>query len=193
MGLRERLMKELAPKDVPSKEGSVKRGKALRASVPRSAHAVWEPEPDRPDPVELLRSQGKTRVRALLPLRYERMSVSAFTFYRGAALISTDGRVVIMINEEDHLRIQAFAPGLGTPLGSGGRYDNMLGRVFEGGAELSMGQWQRVAIARMLHTDAPVMVLDEPMAWMDMPTRELFLKTVEQVRRDKIIIMITHA
>lgn len=72
-------------------------------------------------------------------------------------------------------------------------YDNMLGRVFEGGAELSMGQWQRVAIARMLHADAPVMVLDEPMAWMDMPTRELFLKTVEQVRRDKIIIMITHA
>ena len=72
-------------------------------------------------------------------------------------------------------------------------YDNMLGRVFDGGAELSMGQWQRVAIARMLHTDAPVMVLDEPMAWMDMPTRELFLKTVEQIRHDKIIIMITHA
>ena len=72
-------------------------------------------------------------------------------------------------------------------------YDNMLGRAFDGGAELSMGQWQRVAIARMLHTDAPIMVLDEPMAWMDMPTREQFMRSVERIRHDKIIIMITHA
>lgn len=72
-------------------------------------------------------------------------------------------------------------------------YDNMLGRAFNGGAELSMGQWQRVAIARMLHTDAPVLVLDEPMAWMDMPTRERFLQNIERISQDKIIIMITHA
>lgn len=72
-------------------------------------------------------------------------------------------------------------------------YDNMLGRVFDGGAELSMGQWQRVAIARMLHTSAPVMVLDEPMAWMDMPTRELFTQTIDRIAKDKIIIMISHA
>ena len=72
-------------------------------------------------------------------------------------------------------------------------YDTMLGRAFDGGAELSMGQWQRVAIARMMHTDAPVLVLDEPMAWMDMPTRELFMQNVERIRQDKLIIMITHA
>ena len=72
-------------------------------------------------------------------------------------------------------------------------YENMLGRVFDGGAELSMGQWQRVAIARMLHTDAPILVMDEPTAWMDMPTRGRFLETVEQLKADKIIIMITHA
>ena len=55
--------------------------------MPRELHAEWAPSVDRPDPVELLRSQGKTRVQALLPLRYERMSASAFTFYRGGALI----------------------------------------------------------------------------------------------------------
>lgn len=71
-------------------------------------------------------------------------------------------------------------------------YDNMLGRTFDGGAELSMGQWQRVALARLLHTDAPILVLDEPTAWMDMPTRELFNQTIEKLRHDKIIIMITH-
>lgn len=87
MGLRERLIRALGEDDRQSKEESLKRGKDLRASVPRESHAEWSPSIDRPDPVELLRSQGKTRVQALLPLRYERMSASAFTFYRGGALI----------------------------------------------------------------------------------------------------------
>ena len=87
MGLRERLIEMLGSGEGCSKEESAKRGKALRANVPRELHAQWAPTFDRPDPVELLRSQGETRVQALLPLRYERMSASAFTFYRGAALI----------------------------------------------------------------------------------------------------------
>ncbi len=62
-------------------------GAALRARVPFEAHAAWTEPEDRPDPVELLREQGRSRVQQLLPVRYERMSVSAFTFYRGGALI----------------------------------------------------------------------------------------------------------
>ena len=45
------------------------------------------PQPDRPDPVALLEEQAKTRVPELVPIRYGRMLVSPFTFYRGAALI----------------------------------------------------------------------------------------------------------
>jgi hypothetical protein len=63
------------------------RGKDARAEVPRSAHAVFEPSPTRPDPVELLEQQAKTRVPELVPIRYGRMLVSPFTFYRGAAMI----------------------------------------------------------------------------------------------------------
>ena len=63
------------------------RGKAARAEVPRSAHAAWEPPPVRADPVELLEEQAKTRVEELVPIRYGRMLVSPFTFYRGAAYI----------------------------------------------------------------------------------------------------------
>ena len=63
------------------------RGKAARAEVPRSAHAVWEPPADRPSPVDLLEEQAKTRVPELVPIRYGRMLVSAFTFYRGAAYL----------------------------------------------------------------------------------------------------------
>ena len=52
-----------------------------------SSHAAFEPSPDRPDPVTLLERQAKTRVPELVPIRYGRMLVSPFTFYRGAALI----------------------------------------------------------------------------------------------------------
>ena len=65
----------------------VARGKAARAEVPRSSHAAFDVAPGRPDPVDLLESQAQTRVPDLVPIRYGRMLVSPFTFYRGAALI----------------------------------------------------------------------------------------------------------
>jgi uncharacterized protein (DUF2252 family) len=63
------------------------RGKAARAEVPRSTHARFEPAATRPDPVELLERQAQSRVPDLVPIRYGRMLVSPFTFYRGAAMI----------------------------------------------------------------------------------------------------------
>jgi uncharacterized protein (DUF2252 family) len=68
-------------------EESVARGKAARNEVPRSSHGRWEPAVNRPDPVGLLEQQGVSRVPELVPIRYGRMLVSPFTFYRGAALI----------------------------------------------------------------------------------------------------------
>ncbi len=62
-------------------------GKEARADVPRASHAIFEPSPDRPDPVTLLEDQATTRVPELVPIRYGRMLVSPFTFFRGAALI----------------------------------------------------------------------------------------------------------
>ncbi|MGZ4439678.1 MAG: DUF2252 domain-containing protein [Gaiellaceae bacterium] len=63
------------------------KGKAARGEVSRGAHALWEPPPVRADPVGLLEEQAKTRVEELVPIRYGRMLVSPFTFYRGAAYI----------------------------------------------------------------------------------------------------------
>ncbi len=63
------------------------RGKAARADVPRASHATWEPPPLRRSPLDLLEEQAKTRVPELVPIRYGRMLVSPFTFYRGAAYI----------------------------------------------------------------------------------------------------------
>ncbi len=84
-----RLADTMLPKALPhlSEAESKAKGKEARARVSRDSHATFEPAPDRPDPVSLLEEQATTRVPQLVPIRYGRMLVSPFTFYRGAALI----------------------------------------------------------------------------------------------------------
>ncbi|TMH37694.1 MAG: DUF2252 domain-containing protein, partial [Betaproteobacteria bacterium] len=61
-------------------------GKALRDRVPREQHGEWKAPKNRHDPVDLVIASSKGRVPGLIPIRYGRMSVSPFTFYRGTAL-----------------------------------------------------------------------------------------------------------
>lgn len=68
-------------------EERIARGRDARSVAPRSTHAVFSVASDRPDPVALLEQQAASRVPELVPIRYGRMLVSPFTFYRGAALI----------------------------------------------------------------------------------------------------------
>jgi uncharacterized protein (DUF2252 family) len=84
-----RLADMKVPKAIPhlSAEESKAKGKEARARVPRDSHATFEPGPERPDPIGWLEDQARTRVPELVPIRYGRMLVSPFTFYRGAALI----------------------------------------------------------------------------------------------------------
>ena len=69
----------------------VARGRAARAEVPRGSHVEYAPAAHRGDPVALLESQAASRVPELVPIRYGRMLVSPFTFYRGAALLMAVG------------------------------------------------------------------------------------------------------
>jgi uncharacterized protein (DUF2252 family) len=79
-------------------------GKEARKRVPRKSHAVWEPWSGRPDPVDLLEEQAKSRVPELVPIRYGRMIVSPFSFFRGAALqMATD----LAHTPDSGLRVQA--------------------------------------------------------------------------------------
>ena len=66
---------------------SAERGRAARKVTPRSAHGDWAPALDRPDPIAILVAQAASRVPELVPIRYGRMLVSPFTFYRGAAAV----------------------------------------------------------------------------------------------------------
>ncbi|MEY3732868.1 MAG: hypothetical protein RL347_227 [Actinomycetota bacterium] len=62
-------------------------GRSAREALPRKAQATYQPSAHRPDPIALLEEQEQSRVPRLLPLRHQRMGVSAFTFYRGTAII----------------------------------------------------------------------------------------------------------
>jgi uncharacterized protein (DUF2252 family) len=62
-------------------------GKAARSGASRSAHAGWSAPEDRTDPVAILGRQALSRVPELVPIRYGRMSVSPFAFFRGAAAV----------------------------------------------------------------------------------------------------------
>ena len=63
------------------------RGRAARTAVPRESHAVYDPPAGRPDPVALLEQQASSRLPELVPIRYGRMLVSPWCFFRGAALL----------------------------------------------------------------------------------------------------------
>ena len=67
--------------------GPAARGKRVRKQVSRSSHRDWAPAADRPSARDVLAEQDESRVPELVPIRYGRMLVSPFTFYRGAAAI----------------------------------------------------------------------------------------------------------
>src|SRR3954453_10001531 len=77
------------PKAVPhfTPAERIARGKAARRELRRSAHGAWEAVPTRTDPVDLLEEQAQTRLPELGAIRYGRMLVSPFTFFRGAAYL----------------------------------------------------------------------------------------------------------
>jgi uncharacterized protein (DUF2252 family) len=68
-----------------SRADRMARGKDARGVAPLESHGEFRPDESR-DPVGLLLSQAQSRVPELVPVRHGRMLVSAFTFYRGAAL-----------------------------------------------------------------------------------------------------------
>lgn len=72
------------------------------------------------------------------------------------------------------------------------KYEQMLGKSFEKGIELSAGQWQKVALARAYFRNAPVLVLDEPTASIDAKSEYEIFQRVEQLTKDKTVVLISH-
>jgi ATP-binding cassette subfamily B protein len=74
----------------------------------------------------------------------------------------------------------------------GGRYDQMLGRRFEGGVDLSGGEWQKVALARAYLRDAQVLILDEPTAALDARSEFEVFQRFAELTTGKMALFISH-
>ncbi|MEQ4717599.1 ABC transporter ATP-binding protein [Nonomuraea sp. B19D2] len=70
--------------------------------------------------------------------------------------------------------------------------DNPVGRMFPGARDLSGGQWQRLALARVLYRDAPVWVLDEPTAALDVQAEAALIQRLRAERGRRTVLLITH-
>lgn len=70
--------------------------------------------------------------------------------------------------------------------------DTRLGKMFTDGIDLSIGQWQRLAIARALFRDAPVMVLDEPSASLDPRVESELFDLLQAQAADRILLYVSH-
>jgi len=71
-------------------------------------------------------------------------------------------------------------------------YDQMLGRRFEGGLDLSGGEWQKVALARAYLRDAQVLILDEPTAALDARSEFEVFQRFADLTRGKMALFISH-
>ena len=67
-----------------------------------------------------------------------------------------------------------------------------LGKEYTDGVDISVGQWQKLAIARMFYRDPSVMVLDEPTSSIDAEAEAKIFETIEKFSKDKTVIMISH-
>ncbi len=71
-------------------------------------------------------------------------------------------------------------------------YDQILGRRFEGGVDLSGGEWQKMALARAYLRDAQLLILDEPTAALDAKSEHEVFQRFAELTRGKMALLISH-
>jgi ATP-binding cassette subfamily B protein len=71
-------------------------------------------------------------------------------------------------------------------------YDQLLGRRFEGGVDLSGGEWQKVALARAYLRDAQILILDEPTASLDARSEYEVFQRFAELTRSRMALLISH-
>lgn len=85
---------------------------------------------------------------------------------------------------------QAGAAEMIAKLPSG--YDTLLGPEFLGGVDLSVGQWQRMALARAFFRNAPFVILDEPTASLDARAEHELFQRIRSLLEDRTVLLISH-
>jgi ABC-type multidrug transport system fused ATPase/permease subunit len=70
--------------------------------------------------------------------------------------------------------------------------NTLLGRTYMLGHELSGGQWQKIALARALYKQAPLLLLDEPTGSVDATSERIFMDHLQATKQGRITVLVTH-
>jgi ATP-binding cassette subfamily B protein len=71
-------------------------------------------------------------------------------------------------------------------------YDTMLGTWIEKGEELSLGEWQKIALARAFYSESDLLVLDEPTSALDAAAEVQVFEELRRIARDRAVLVISH-
>lgn len=71
-------------------------------------------------------------------------------------------------------------------------YESILGRYFDSGSQLSVGEWQKVAIARAIMRNGKILILDEPTASVDVKTEYEIFRRFNELTKGRVSILISH-
>jgi ATP-binding cassette subfamily B protein len=135
-----------------------------------------------------LRSFGLQDLRRQITILFQEPVHYQSTFSENIALGDLSAE-----NDPRQIEIAARAAGAeqlidGLPQG----YDTLLGTWFKGGTDISVGEWQRLALARAYWRQAPILVLDEPTSAMDPWAEHDWLQRFRQLAADHTTLIITH-
>jgi ATP-binding cassette subfamily B protein/ATP-binding cassette subfamily C protein len=104
-----------------------------------------------------------------------------------------DNIIMGRLLDEELLRSAAASSGADTVIAELDRgYDTLLARQFKDGAELSGGQWQRIAAARGFYRTAPLLIMDEPTAALDARAEYALFSSLRTLAVDRTVLIITH-
>ena len=70
--------------------------------------------------------------------------------------------------------------------------NQVVGKMFDGGIDLSGGQWQKLALARAFFRNAPILILDEPTSAIDAKAEYEIFENVQKLQKDKTVLIISH-
>lgn len=133
--------------------------------------------------------------------------LSLDTYYKAISTLFQDYNKYHMLTVEDNIRIgNSHKSGKSEEIKAAAqkadaekfinsldnKYKQILSKAFDDGTELSTGQWQKLALARMFYRDTPVLILDEPTASIDAMAEYKIFKRIYKFLKDKTVIIISH-
>ncbi|MCL2814049.1 MAG: ABC transporter ATP-binding protein/permease [Oscillospiraceae bacterium] len=128
-----------------------------------------------------LRDLSQAQIKGLSSVVYQDFAKYYISLYDNIAIAGSEvEKAVELAGLSD--AVERLKDGVNTP----------LGKIYENGADISGGEWQRVAMARSIANKAPLLILDEPTAALDPVSECAVYKNFEQISKEQTTIFISH-